>query len=925
MLPIRSCTLFDIIIEPRPSLLGMLRQKLILILVAFAFCLLLPVHIILIPYYSNPETSRIERNIIYEDRSHDQFISNRDRQSSDATAESADLTNRIKDLRRVKLSLNNELRIIFRDKAKVLDEIYNLEEKREKLLLQIAKSKSQLKQLEIDLTANKRRKSDKACDNLRAAPIVFKPLESHPIEEYSLVDNGQLSSDNELAVRMSTTVEGDNGPYRYDFSKCSLTKDFTFTLKLLGRVSSQNEDSSIVDIVRAHPFYTTDREEDSCLTINIIEEAEETLLLEARKQLVESRNRNNLIIDLTQDQEKVHRLFSNQASIASAGFQNNTFRPQLDVVLPSRLEPVTRYNSLIGSRPLMSPLERKYVASYFGCAERSAKYKTIKFLEKVLQTIHRTSLDDPFLFIYDCGLATGKKCYDERDKLIELSQFLVILPPPPGVPMDKHTNELVSLALLRGAIPVIIGRAQVRLPFDEVLDWRLASIMLPESRLPELQYILRVYDSADLYQMKYHARRFFENHLATTKQVVDSLLALLSVERFNLLPPAVDTIKIRAHRIVNSSHSILNGGESEVLSSTLNQTSTSDEILGPHEVPLKSTSFRRNVSLSLNMNYRLWNEPTHSAIRLYPSLPLDPVRPSEYKFLASGSDLPYRPINRGLSGAGFEFSRDLGGDWPSEQFTVVLLTYERTQMLLKTLERFRGMPYVNKYLIVWNSVNRPPTADIAWPDMGAPLVVLNVKRNSLNNRFLPFDQIETDAILSLDDDSPLRQDEIIFAFRVWRESRDRIVGFPGRFHTWDQEHNCWMYNSNHSCELSMVLTGGAFFHRFYSYAYTFEMPNAIRSIVDNFMNCEDIAINFLVAHLTRKPPIKVTSRWTFHCAGCPSSLSDDESHFRERHECLNIFASIYGYMPLLSTQHRSDSILFKTRLPADKQKCFKFV
>jgi hypothetical protein len=48
---------------------------------------------------------------------------------------------------------------------------------------------------------------------------------------------------------------------------------------------------------------------------------------------------------------------------------------------------------------------------------------------------------------------------------------------------------------------------------------------------------------------------------------------------------------------------------------------------------------------------------------------------------------------------------------------------------------------------------------------------------------------------------------------VWREARDRIVGFPGRFHAWDLNHQSWLYNSNYSCELSMVLTGAAFFHK----------------------------------------------------------------------------------------------------------------
>ena len=40
-----------------------------------------------------------------------------------------------------------------------------------------------------------------------------------------------------------------------------------------------------------------------------------------------------------------------------------------------------------------------------------------------------------------------------------------------------------------------------------------------------------------------------------------------------------------------------------------------------------------------------------------------------------------------------------------------------------------------------------------------------------------------------------------------------MVGFPGRFHAWDAKHHTWHYNSNYSCELSMVLTGAAFFHK----------------------------------------------------------------------------------------------------------------
>ena len=43
--------------------------------------------------------------------------------------------------------------------------------------------------------------------------------------------------------------------------------------------------------------------------------------------------------------------------------------------------------------------------------------------------------------------------------------------------------------------------------------------------------------------------------------------------------------------------------------------------------------------------------------------------------------------------------------------------------------------------------------------------VVRASHNSLNNRFLPLDNVQTEAILSIDDDVYLRHDEIQFAFR----------------------------------------------------------------------------------------------------------------------------------------------------------------
>jgi len=42
------------------------------------------------------------------------------------------------------------------------------------------------------------------------------------------------------------------------------------------------------------------------------------------------------------------------------------------------------------------------------------------------------------------------------------------------------------------------------------------------------------------------------------------------------------------------------------------------------------------------------------------------------------------------------------------------------------------------------------------------------------------------------------------------------------------------------------------------YIYSYVMPQAIRDKVDEYLNCEDLAMNFLISHITRKPPIKVS-------------------------------------------------------------------
>uniref|UniRef100_A0A9L0J4F1 Exostosin-2 n=1 Tax=Equus asinus TaxID=9793 RepID=A0A9L0J4F1_EQUAS len=260
----------------------------------------------------------------------------------------------------------------------------------------------------------------------------------------------------------------------------------------------------------------------------------------------------------------------------------------------------------------------------------------------------------------------------------------------------------------------------------------------------------------------------------------------------------------------------------------------------------------------------------------------------------------------------------------SQGFTAIVLTYDRVESLFRVITEVSKVPSLAKLLVVWNNQNKNPPEDSLWPKIRVPLKVVRTAENKLSNRFFPYDEIETEAVLAIDDDIiMLTSDELQFGYEVWREFPDRLVGYPGRLHLWDHEMNKWKYESEWTNEVSMVLTGAAFYHKYFNYLYTYKMPGDIKSWVDAHMNCEDIAMNFLVANVTGKAVIKVTPRKKFKCPECTAidGLSLDQTHMVERSECINKFASVFGTMPLKVVEHRADPVLYKDDFP-EKLKSF---
>lgn len=256
-------------------------------------------------------------------------------------------------------------------------------------------------------------------------------------------------------------------------------------------------------------------------------------------------------------------------------------------------------------------------------------------------------------------------------------------------------------------------------------------------------------------------------------------------------------------------------------------------------------------------------------------------------------------------------------------FTAVILAYDRVDSLYKVMAGVDKAPSLRKIIIVWNNQEKPPPPKEEWPTVSKPVNVIRTSSNKLSNRFFPYKEIETEAVLAIDDDIVmLTADEIEFGYQAWREFPDRLVGFPPRLHLWDENGNL-RYESEWKNDISIVLTGAAFYHKYYNYLYWNRMPAGVKDFVDSHMNCEDIAMNFLISNFTGKAPIKVTRRKKFRCPECVTggSISLEQSHMVERSTCINEFMNMYGSLPLRAINFRADPVLFMDEFP-DHLKAF---
>ncbi|XP_047444605.1 exostosin-like 2 [Mugil cephalus] len=255
-----------------------------------------------------------------------------------------------------------------------------------------------------------------------------------------------------------------------------------------------------------------------------------------------------------------------------------------------------------------------------------------------------------------------------------------------------------------------------------------------------------------------------------------------------------------------------------------------------------------------------------------------------------------------------------------EKFSIVIQTYNRTDVLLKLLNHYQAVPHLQRIIIVWNNIGEQTPMKL-WNSLGPHPVQVVFKEqtsNRMRNRLQLFPDIDTEAVLMLDDDTLVSVPDISFAFSVWKQFTDQIVGFVPRKHV-STPGGVYSYGSfelqdpeaGGGDKYSMVLIGAAFFHRRYLQLFQ-DQPPAVHALVDETQNCDDIAMNFAVALYLRKhssvgrvnrpsgvfvKPVDLRNLEKDASSGYQGMWHRPE-HLLQRSYCLNRLTQIYGFMPL---------------------------
>jgi glucuronyl/N-acetylglucosaminyl transferase EXT2 len=245
------------------------------------------------------------------------------------------------------------------------------------------------------------------------------------------------------------------------------------------------------------------------------------------------------------------------------------------------------------------------------------------------------------------------------------------------------------------------------------------------------------------------------------------------------------------------------------------------------------------------------------------------------------------------------------------QYTIRINTWQRNEQLLLSVNHHAKCEGVAQIHVIWCDDSNDPPDDIVHHVSGKVKVEKHVI-NSLNERFKVLLDTPTLGILSLDDDVLRPCMALDAAFLRWTRHPDRMVGFDARTHVVvgnedaredgsSNNNSKWKYGymstTESSNRYSITLPRASFIHRDYLDLYIMALPRAIYSYVAQNLECEDVAMSFLVSSLTGGKPPLLADYWAVKSMVkmySTKKISGGKDHKATRDACVNDFAQLLG-------------------------------
>ena len=243
----------------------------------------------------------------------------------------------------------------------------------------------------------------------------------------------------------------------------------------------------------------------------------------------------------------------------------------------------------------------------------------------------------------------------------------------------------------------------------------------------------------------------------------------------------------------------------------------------------------------------------------------------------------------------------------NNKITIIIPTYKRTDLLLRDdnpilNQMNENKDIIDKILLIWQDTDSQPPQELYHKieELEIKVVIIISKKNSLNNRFIPYDNINTNCIFSIDDDYYVDTRSFRKGYHIWLKNQDTIVGFAPRYINNNTYHGN-AYDSKLEPYNIILTGGGSFFHNRYLKMYS-ENDN-ITNIVDKYFNGEDIALNFIIVNHSHNSPIFIESKaktWIRHKV----ALNSRKNHLSGRFKVYKELLSLFGNESLIKTHEQ---------------------